>query len=358
MNNDDIDKNSDLHDPELHDRAISALYRQLPDETPALDTDALIRAAARRAVGAAPQKKLFTARVQGLLATAASLVLGIALIAQWRSEPEQLQEVLATAPQASAPAAADMADKNFASPAVAKPEAAAKPLPDKKQVARNNTVASGRLGASSNAAADAFFEEDAAPPSPPEMKAAESENRVREMADMMMKKSAEEDRRQAARLAGTAQGNEALRSSARPDAYLPAPAAAAPASISAAPEIQADLAAEKTKTESALLPYQQAMQAGLWREAEKLLGTTQAPDASPQSMDLALLARVQNKGKQHDCAALPEKSADALLCRIIARHSEGKALPADALAQLENSGALSGSFTYRRTAIMKLLDRP
>ncbi len=357
MNNDDIEKNSDLHDPELHDKAITALYRQLPDEVPAPDTDALIQAAARRAVGAAPQKKLSTSRLQGLLASAATLALGIALVVQWRSEPQQLQELLATAPQAAAPAA-DMADKNAASPAVVKSEAAAKPLPAKKQVTRNNAVASNKLGATGHDSAEALFEEDAAPPSPSEMKAAEPENRTREMADMMMKKSAEEDRRQAAQLAGTAQRSEALRSGVRPDAYSPAPAAVAPASISALPEIEAGVVAEKAKSESTLPPYQQAMQAGLWAEAEKLLAAAPVPKASPQSVDLALLARVQNKDKQRDCAALPEKSGDALLCRFITLRSEGKDLPADALAQLEKSGALSGSSAYRRTAIIMLLEKP
>ncbi|MDQ8036653.1 MAG: hypothetical protein REI12_04480 [Pedobacter sp.] len=359
MNNDDIDKNSDLHDPELHDKAISALYRQLPDEEPSSDTDALIRAAARRAVGAAPQKKLFTARVQGLLATAATLVLGVALVVQWRSEPQHLQEVLATAPQASAPPAAEIADKDAALPATTKAEAAAKPLPEKKLAARNDAAASGSLGGFSGDTADALFEEDAARPAPAEMKAYEAESRAREMAaDALKKKSAEASSRKEENLAGAAPRNEALRSSARLDEYQPAPVAAAPASISAAPKMQADIAAEKAKAESTLLPYQQAMQAGHWAEAESLLGAAKDPESVQQLVDRDLLTRAQNKNRNPACATPPANSSDALLCSFIILHREGKALPADALSQLEKSGALSGPLAYRRAAILKLLEKP
>jgi len=88
-------------DKDLHDEKISALYRQLPDVQPSAETDALIRASARRAVGAGPQRKGFSFDLKQLTATAAVLMLSVGLVVQWqKNEPEKLQEALSSAPAA------------------------------------------------------------------------------------------------------------------------------------------------------------------------------------------------------------------------------------------------------------------
>lgn len=88
-------------DRDLHDETISGLYRQLPDEQPLEATDALIRASARRAVNAGPQKKHPSFGLRNFTATAAVLMLSVGLLVQWqRHEPEKLQEALGSKPAA------------------------------------------------------------------------------------------------------------------------------------------------------------------------------------------------------------------------------------------------------------------
>ncbi|MDI1301364.1 MAG: hypothetical protein PSX71_05630 [bacterium] len=88
-------------DKDLHDDNISELYRQLPDVQPSQDSDALIRASARRAANAGPQKKYPSFGLKKFTATAAVLMLGVGLLLQWqRHEPEKLQEALGGKPAA------------------------------------------------------------------------------------------------------------------------------------------------------------------------------------------------------------------------------------------------------------------
>jgi hypothetical protein len=105
----------DLDDPEL-----SQLYKSLPDEQPASATDDLICAAARRAVGAGPGRARSPLTLSRITATAAALVLGVALAVQWQTRaPEQFHEAVGTvAMPRPAPVVEEIPATDAASPSV------------------------------------------------------------------------------------------------------------------------------------------------------------------------------------------------------------------------------------------------
>ncbi len=339
MNHDDIDKNSDrhvaqFHDPQLHDEAISALYRQLPDETPSSGTDDLIRATARRATGSAPQKKGFTARLQGLLATAAMLVLGVALLAQWQREPEKLQEMVAMAP----------ARESTATPEAPAPAAARKPspvlAPEKRKAdsAEKFRHESGTTPRTEPAARDSARQTaiGAAPAPTPALQ------------QEAAAPAAAPDLAPPARLAERDEAEQAqLRQRARLEASLKKERLGENSQLAAR-----NLAAAPAISMASPLPYQQAMQEERWQDAEALLAAVDKPGNSPQALDGKLLALLQEKPAVLDCQAFT--GGEALLCRFMSLHKQGKPLPDDALAQLEKSGAVSGEFAYRRQAVAML----
>ncbi|MDR2186570.1 MAG: hypothetical protein LBE62_00795 [Azonexus sp.] len=125
-------------DPDLRDARLSALYRQLPPEEPSADTDAAIRAAARRAVGAGPGNRA-ARRYIGWFASAATVLLCFGVVMQMEREtksPDLMPEAPAISQPAVVPDAAPLeqeraAAKEFANEAakeervpIAKAEAA------------------------------------------------------------------------------------------------------------------------------------------------------------------------------------------------------------------------------------------
>ncbi|MGH8492746.1 MAG: hypothetical protein ACRERR_06515 [Moraxellaceae bacterium] len=362
MNNDDKNlHDKDRHDADLHDKNISALYRQLPDETPSANTDALIRAAARRAVGASPRKTLFTARVQRLLATAATLVLGVALLAQWQREPERLQEMMAAAPAASAPLAedapasisADALDAPFLKAEPARPAAPAMTAEKRKAIAAPKEEKFSRPETTSPVLGSAGA--IAAAPAPLSVQPEETPLAEPELAE----KAVMANRTDAAESALMRQGmaSRARESDAADTLKKQAPAAASIRGSLALKNAEASKADMGLVDKSiALLPYQQAMQAGNWQQAETALGHARPTDAAIQRMDRQLLASLQKNAAAPNCENL--LASDALLCQFIGVRKSGKPLPADALEQLEKSGAISGSLLYRRAAVLKWLEQP
>ena len=85
------------HD-DLHDEKISALYRQLPPVEPKQETDELILAAARRAVGAGPQRRLRPGWRSGLATAASVLLVGVLYV--WQGPAYRHAESMAPAPVA------------------------------------------------------------------------------------------------------------------------------------------------------------------------------------------------------------------------------------------------------------------
>ncbi len=337
-------------DKDLHNEKISALYRQLPDEAPSSDTDALIRATARRAVSARPKTGIFTGRIQALLATAATMVLGVALLAQWQREPEKLQDMMATAPSPStAPAAARVQETPAtlpSTPELARPETVVTLEKQKTRAALNAEKPSkpaSAAPATSSAGAVA-----AAPAPVPAQEGMEVPNAfAREAEENSV--VADSVARAEARNAPTRQQTIAR---AQADDAAKKKAAAAPAlRLAAKHEGMA-----RDDADPAWNAYQQAMQAGDWLQAEIAMGAARSDEPPQQQTDRQLLAQLQKKPRPHACTGLP--SREELLCRIITLHAAGTPLPADALVQLESSGAISGTLSYRRPAVMKLLEQP
>lgn len=97
--NDDALRADGLLDDELRRR-----YRALADEQPSAETDEAILAAARREVGAGPQRRRRPGLWMGGLATAATVTLMVsALLPSWRSGDLQEEVAARPAPAASAP---------------------------------------------------------------------------------------------------------------------------------------------------------------------------------------------------------------------------------------------------------------
>lgn len=389
------DHNSD-HDADLLDEKISALYKQLPAEEPAADSDDLIRATARRAVNAGPQKRRFSAATQGLLATAATLMLGIGLLVQWRQEPQKLQELATTAPAPAntkdgsvrAWSEADSIDALMADDATeveqARKENAAAEMPVTKAIAPAKPLAqtptilrseSGHLAteAAGSAAPPLFMPaapvpaSTAAPQKKDESAAdiaaealAERQASAEPALGRMSDSAAAAQRRaemQKQMLATEAKEEKAAaKKQVQEDELQASMRRASPASTDA---ISADGAAAAT---SKMPPsWQQAMQAGNWEQAAALLPAVQTGESIVVTVDrdlLALLAEKRKTANSRGYTPLCQPSnagKQALLCQLLQLQAAGKPLPDDALSQLEKSGLQSGDFSYRRPALAQLL---
>ncbi|HEX6590571.1 MAG TPA: hypothetical protein VF050_01060 [Moraxellaceae bacterium] len=344
---------NDLHDPDLHDEVVSRLYRQLPDESPAADTDALIRAAARREVGAGPRRRLV--RLQKMLATAASLVLGVALVVQWRHhEPEKLAEVLATAP--ATPATEAVAPVPAAAPALEESTAvAAKPAAPSRNVAvqapgekEEKAYASGALAGAGSplqslAPAPAFAPQDMAP-----------ESTASQNAESLKKSRMEEQQADA----DMAASRERRFNAARESAAAAAPAASIAALRQDALKAEADRApASVAPALPATVAYRNAMRQQQWPQALAELEKLAFASNSSLRIDHDILQRLSGSKNLPACAGLSaaELGAQSSLCRLLKNLAQGKPLPADALTQLEKAGLLSGEYDYRRPALRQLL---
>lgn len=344
----------DLHDPDFHDKVVSRLYRQLPDESPSADTDALIRAAARREVGAGPQRRLV--RLQKLLATAASLVLGVALVVQWQHrEPEKLAEVLATAPVAlSDDTAAPL--PSAPAPALEEPApVAAKPATPSRNVAlqapgekEERAYASGALAGAGSpvqslAPAPISAPQDLAP-----------ENRAAQNMEALKKSRREEQQADA----DMAASRERRLSAARESAAAAAPAASVAALRQDALKAKADIApAAVAAAMPATAPYRNAMRQQQWPQALAELEKLALSSDSSLRIDHDILQRLAGHKALPGCTGLSaaDLGTQSALCVLLQNLAQGKSLPADAYTQLKKAGLMSGTYDYRRAALRQLL---
>ena len=366
---DESGKSDGNQDDGLNDDRISTLYRQLPDAEPSAATDALVRAAARRAVNAGPRKTVFTAHTQRLLATAATLVLGVSLLVQWQSEPENLQDVLATAPPAShsappeegvpASPVADPARESFGhgdnADTLLAGSAPEKPEPARSRAAAPTVKFTGEsVQESALAGATAKRPDAQAVPAPAPVLRAETEERQDQAAQYLA------DRDDSSRKAKENSNNLRMKSEAAAKLMATAPSAVASAapeplkkqasSDSAAQEMKADFPAVK------LLAYQQAMQAGDWALAQKTIPAPAQSDPVSLQIDRDLLASVQGSRQRPACAALPDAviGRESLICHFLILHAEGRTVPTDIMQQLERAKLITGALEYRDTPVRAL----
>lgn len=358
--NDDKDLHDpDLHNPDLNDKVVSRLYRQLPDESPSADTDALIRAAARREVGAGPRRRLL--RLQKLLATAASLVLGVALVVQWQDrEPEKLAEVLATAPvalsddTASPPASAPAPALEEPALAAAKPAAHSAATPSRNMAQQavgekeERAYASGALaGAGSPVQSLAPAPVSAPQDMAPENKAAQNME--------ALKKSRMEEQQADADMAAS---RERRLSAARESAVAAAPAASVAALRQDALKAKADSApAAVAAAMPATAPYRNAMRQQQWPQARAELEKLPFAGDSNLRIDHDILQAIAGNKALPGCTGLSaaDLRTQSALCVLLQDLAQGKSLPADAYTQLEKAGLMSGTYDYRRAALRQLL---
>lgn len=359
------DSNRSGDDP--GDEKISALYRQLPDTQPSPETDALIRAAARRAINSGPRKTPFTANTQRLLATAATLALGVALLVQWQHDPEKLQDALAIAPSASLPAPVQESSPENTAAAPAR-ESVDQANADAERLADIHPGKENTVKKMPAAPTEKFPQETAQEPvlagaSTGTLSAPEAASRTEDEARLDKAEAYLAARDDRARKAGAASSNS-LRIKSEAAASAEKPAAPAAAIISAAPlalkkQASADSAAEEMKADTPAgkpKPYQQAMQTGNWELAQKTFPASAQSDPVSLQIDRDLVAQRQGSRQRPGCAAL---TADALgperlLCDFLIFRAEGRALPADMMRQLEEAGLVGGAMEYRRTAVSAL----
>lgn len=113
------------HD-DLHDAELSRLYRELPVDAPAPALDERIRAEARRAVAAGPQRWWRPLPMTGL-ATAATVILAIGMVRYWQAEqPTELARAVNVTPAAEAPESPAAEVEPTVAPTAAAPIEAAK----------------------------------------------------------------------------------------------------------------------------------------------------------------------------------------------------------------------------------------
>jgi hypothetical protein len=361
--------NKPEHDSE--DARISALYRQLPDEQPHADTDAQIRAAARRAVGAGPGKPRLQ-RLSRLTATAAALLLGVGLTLQWRlHEPEQLRELAMSMPKPAAPEAKSEATADMPAGAMAEapaeadaPQQNSKPLARQRRDATRSPAAAASSPARERGAAagdatdgvlaDELVASDAAPaaeapvaPAPLAQAAPDASER-----DALNEEFA---RAESGKQAGSEQRTAAERKAARSDR------AAAASRFEAAPMLRkqsvAPAPAPAAPPAAPPADYRLLMAEGRHADA---LASLPASSAPAELVDRDLLQRLSGSRAAPACAALPaaEPREAELLCAYLQLAAEDRPLPPDWLARLQESGAISGAKAYRRAAVLQLFSAP
>lgn len=380
------------------DATLSRLYRELPDEAPAPETDAAILAAARRAVGAGPRRHGFVAaHWRGVGSAAAALLLGVALTVQWRTqEAGRLDETLATAPApAAAPATAPddrlevpegKAPAEYgAAPAprpLAKPAAPARdtgpataggkseagkaltmrglPAPAARAEAGSDAAGGGTAGASPDAgtasASASLADAPAAPP--PVALAAEASARpgpqAQQKADAQALDAALAERKEARAGSSPAAAGSLAAPPVAPTAP-PAPAGAladrleAPRARIAVPAAKALAGAT---AEAAGLPlHARLMAAGRYHEALAALAAPATPDAV---VDRDLLEQWLAPGRAPACATTPGLGPLALLCDGLRARAAGQPAAPGWRERLDASGLASGGHAYRRDLVDKL----
>lgn len=387
-------------DDDLHDPLLSRLYRELPEEQPGAATDAAIRAAARQAVGAGPgsgrRRLSATSRIT---ATAAALLLGVALTVQWqREDPERLREALATSPRQGAPLAREVLEK-ATEPAArppAKPAPASPPVPAMEAAAAapaahdsppapasiagtdviadelarsgaNARVSSSISGGGGSSEIVAEFEgaesrvdtlassDTPASPSKRKLDAAQADSAAAAKATEALAAARREEARHSAD-ALVANRERALAAQPRSPlpALAPAPAAGAAAAESASALAQAESEISRPRADrQAAADYRPAMAEGRLADALALL-----PGAASRTvaLDRDLLQAASGHRGPPACARLvpPLAGGEALLCEYLRQHAGGKAVPPDWRSRLEGSGALTGKYNYRRMTVEKL----
>lgn len=377
------------HDDDLHDPDIRALYRQLPAETPSDATDDAIKAAARRAVGAGPQKTVWTAGRKSAFATAAMVVLTVGLVVQMqRHSPTELHEALDTSYRAAkAPAefptevttevttevpaqagstteavaaspATDVASpparaaKPVAAvpsaeaprPAPAEPAAAPAPVINSLEEAEADKLADRRDRARDEAIAASHAAQRSAnitAPAAAEAKAAAKE----ESATLQEYRLAKEKKAR-----GTLAASPALASPgfASPTAPAPAASASAQESGAAAPTPPGD--------------YRQLMASHQWAQALQQLARSETPENRndvARRIDSDLLQQMTAPGGKPGCTALTaaELGDSQVLCDLLSAHAGGKALPAHWRDALTGKKLWQGDFSYRQAALETLLGK-
>lgn len=335
----------DRPDDDLRDPLLSRLYRELPDVTPAPGTDARLRAAARRAVAAGPRRagaRFAGHHWRGLAASAAALLLGVALTVHWHTQDTaRLEEALATAPVTAPAGRAEM-------PATAAADVAAAPPPAvAARAARDRTAAPGPSAGNAPTAAAAAAKPAApaapvaaAPPAPAEVgEAAVSERDALAAADDGAAASAAMAHERAGATA-KAEARHETRRERQALSLRALPQAAAPA-VQAAPAPVAD--------------YRALMAAGRFDEA---LAALPEPDAAEAEADVTtlldrdLLRQWQAPGTMPACARVDAAAlgAQAPLCTALRALTAGHAAGNPAL--LPGADGLSGGgLAYRRALL-------
>lgn len=337
---------NDLDDPQL-----SRLYRDLPDEQLSAATDDLIRAAARRAVKAGPGwKKTSPVVLSRITATAAALLLGVALTVQWQvHDPERLQEAVSITPaQQPATVATEQATQEAAAPPAAghhSPRAPAnrKPLPPPTR-----TQPSGQAGAAAGDASTSDEESDALPlrdeapaaaapagpapatseplaaaPAPSEPAPAQAQEMKRTAKALALKEEARAAERSIGRSLADNQGQD-----------TPARSRAGIAS-----------------------DYRALMMEGRYAEA---LSALPAADTFATVLDRDLLRAMQGVRTAPSCATSSSAPApgEQALCALLVLRSQDRPLPADWRNQPATAQAFAGPAGYRAPLVESLLGAP
>jgi hypothetical protein len=346
------------HDDDLHDARISALYRTLPDAEPAADTDALIRAAARRAVLAGPRSARFAFASKRLLATAATLLLGVGMVLQLqRHAPQEFEDALAVrktpAVQAAAEAAAPVVTAN-AAPAVAAPAEKRRARP--AEAAESDVAAEALAEPEVDNLATAAAPVPAAPAAsagamampPAESTAMESAPRIG-AAGASAPAGAEFE---SARAAGDAARVVAKRAAQAAERKLALRAEQAAAAAEPAPSYAPTHAQKAEAADQASSPpadYRELMATGRHAEALQLL-TTAATTTAILDRDLLQLALGHRITPACSRLSTDTLGNEKLLCSYLQAHARGEPLPADWQRQLEQQGLTTGASLYRRRA--------
>lgn len=290
---------------DLDDALLRRLYRELPDMTPHPDTDAELKAAARRATGAAPgeapRRRGLAAHWRGITASAAALLLGVGLTLQWRTqEPTALEEAIAVAsppPVATAPAAA----------------AEDLPAPAAAPAARAEAPPSAAPRALAAAPAPVAPPEPAVAAAPPPMPEPVAKAAPAAQAEAMIAAEAREAR-------DAVTGTESVASSTR------------------ARRLGGQMAAPA-------FDYRLSLQSGRFAEAlDRLL----APASAAETVDRELLRWQQGR---HAPSCAGNLGAQALLCEGLKQRAAGQGPSAEWRARLEASGLVSGNYAYRRALV-------